>query len=823
MTQIPRKISIIPKKSRNQAIAIRQNHQEQRYNILTHGHVNAGHLKDQVVQRLSRFLGLPKAAANELLSGKPIVIKNNLQPNAAQQYQTILNQLGVQCSIEHATLPRLQHQPTKAHQQAHDQPSETQNTLSEEALNTIEMPNVISGGFSFTINLKLFLITTFVVLLPLLYIFSIFSGLIALQWHAIEHFTWLTQNPSSLLLLSYIFPLLCGIPLLIMLIKPLLAPEVAPPQLPEIHSDKDRLLLLLIEKIAVAFSANMPKHIYFTWQAEITSSDNNSGFNFYKNNYDLTIGLPLIDALDTPQLASLLALEISRFSKRPIMRITRLVELINQKFYQTAYGQDYWDIKLEQMSLSKNTSDMAIYFMLKTLILVSLMPIKIIHSTSKFFSHPVLVQSLLNRDRYSSQLTGEKSFRTALTHQQKLLASQSIVIAGVNRHRQQKQFIENLPQKIVQYSYSLPADALSTIQENATHPTISSLGKFPSLSSRINALSLFQYDGFIPITQRAITLLQRYTLLCTVATKEFYTTLDLHSFEPNRKLIKLTHQTSLNPRTYKRALTQHYDGLFKVDRYFTPTIPRKGQVTAANLTQLQRPLLEAIRRRKARYENLLTRYYKLFKDSIPNIDFRNPGLPLKTHRLAEAMERELVTYEALLAKHTGIALFVVIAKGDSDLKKEIYFLIKAQNHIVKVKSQLTILRHFTNQLSYYINFIKKYPENQNKNNELQLISRCRNTYSKLLSHLSQGKYPFQNGSNINSILSYFQHDVGLLNTSENCLNGCNAFLKNIDAIHENIMGRLASLALENETELGSLSHVKKITGPAHRQKIRAQA
>src|SRR5690606_29383698 len=68
--------------------------------------------------------------------------------------------------------------------------------------------------------------------------------------------------------------------------------------------------------------------------------------SFFGNDLVLTLGLPLVAALDLRQLTGVLAHELGHFRQGLAMRLTYIIQRINGWFFRVVYERDGWDERL---------------------------------------------------------------------------------------------------------------------------------------------------------------------------------------------------------------------------------------------------------------------------------------------------------------------------------------------------------------------------------------------------------------------------------------------------------------------------------------------
>ncbi|GAA5179842.1 hypothetical protein GCM10025771_22950 [Niveibacterium umoris] len=73
---------------------------ETRYRIIFRGEVVEGHVREQVMQTAAERLGANPAQVSQMFSGRPAILKKNLDQTGAQRYVALLARIGMQASAE---------------------------------------------------------------------------------------------------------------------------------------------------------------------------------------------------------------------------------------------------------------------------------------------------------------------------------------------------------------------------------------------------------------------------------------------------------------------------------------------------------------------------------------------------------------------------------------------------------------------------------------------------------------------------------------------------------------------------------------------------
>jgi Zn-dependent protease with chaperone function len=270
---------------------------------------------------------------------------------------------------------------------------------------------------TFFYQIGLLLVTLVMVILPIIYVAMIAAAGWGVYLYA-THFTFLLTSmhggPRIYVgkLVLYLAPIIAGAILFFFMIKPLFKRRRKPPQSLAMNPAVEQTLFAFIAHICKTVGAPMPTRIDLDCQLNASAHLRRG---VWSGKYlVLTLGLPLVAALNTRELAGIIAHEFGHFTQGFGMRLHYVVRTINGWFARVVFERDEIDAALDNAAAeAQDSGTMIIVFVTQIgigfsrLILMGLMYAG--HAVSCFLSR----QMEFDADSYEIQLAGSQTFETA--------------------------------------------------------------------------------------------------------------------------------------------------------------------------------------------------------------------------------------------------------------------------------------------------------------------------------------------------------------------------------------------------------------------------
>jgi len=193
-----------------------------------------------------------------------------------------------------------------------------------------------------------------VLMLPLIYIALIGLAAWGMLLYAMQAGTWLGVRsiaPHLFLLKAVLFiaPLVAGGIIILLMLKPLFARPSRRVSPYALERSQEPGLFLLVEQVADAIGAPVPKRIELIAEPNASASFRRGVLSFLGSDLTLQIGMSLVMCMDTRQIAGIIAHELGHFTQRFAMRSRYLIDIVNAWFARVAYQRDAWDDHIDGM------------------------------------------------------------------------------------------------------------------------------------------------------------------------------------------------------------------------------------------------------------------------------------------------------------------------------------------------------------------------------------------------------------------------------------------------------------------------------------------
>lgn len=274
-------------------------------------------------------------------------------------------------------------------------------------------------GVSVVYQLGLMVVALVMIVLPLIYIALIGLAGYGVYYHATQHFApimdWGQVRGGRVMVLKflvYLTPIFAGSVLVFFMIKPLFAGSPPKAQPYALNPDNEPLLFGFIARICELVGAPLPKRIDLDCNLNASASFRRGLLSLLGNDLVLTIGLPLVAALNMREFAGVIAHEFGHFTQGMGMRLSYVIRSVNGWFARVVFERDAWDVMLEEWAQGEDLritvmvwiAQLGVWF--SRLVLHGLMLIG--HGVSCF----LLRQMEYDADSYEIKLAGSEAFES---------------------------------------------------------------------------------------------------------------------------------------------------------------------------------------------------------------------------------------------------------------------------------------------------------------------------------------------------------------------------------------------------------------------------
>ena len=335
-------------------------------------------------------------------------------------------------------------------------------------------------------------------------------------WHAWEHTALLkfTQRTSALGIMVRLFlyggPIVVGTVLTIFLVKPLLrfAQKEWTPY--AVTRSNEPVLFDFIERICTSMNAPMPTRVVLDLQANASASLRRGIFSFAGNDLVLTIGLPLVAALNAQQFAGVLAHEFGHFAQKGGMRLSYVVMNLTCWLARVVYDRDEWDCALAAASHRGNRGGL-LMTVISFAVWIARGFLWLLMLAGHVVGCALSRQMEYHADRYETAIGGSDAFASTQRHLHALHAAcQSTYPALFHTFEEARQLPVDLPKYLVSVAGDLLEEAQADLRRELTETKTRLLHTHPSARDRIRAATAANEAGLFQSTAPASTLFRDF-------------------------------------------------------------------------------------------------------------------------------------------------------------------------------------------------------------------------------------------------------------------------------------------------------------------------
>ncbi|MDB6062401.1 MAG: hypothetical protein JWM78_2504 [Verrucomicrobiaceae bacterium] len=492
------------------------------FNVAVDGQLLPGFDYDTVLAQLQQQLKLPEAKARQLVAGNIVIIKRSVAAEVADAYCKRLMKIGL--NAQRVALPLSASIPVPASTSANAESvtaipkSSTVKTIDyfsgiatplPTAGNRIGYLRALYGAFFRGIGI----VAAYTAVVLLATIITLFY---------IIHFGYLLVAPPVVFSATvFLLPLLALLLLLALLYRPFLPIKSKQPDWVSVDRSDQPQLFLFVERLCAALAIKPPQTIALNSRPAITIARARGFKQFWRGDYQLTLGLPLLDASSVTQFGGILAAQLRTQAIPSGLRYLTLLQSIQAQLCGCMSGDDWLYRRVMHLSLRWNK-------------IVRL--VQIILEQSNRFLQKFLLRSdaahlkfqrnlILEQDRYLALLAGSSALPSVLLLQEKLITAAGDAIAKNTEDRIDSGLVDNLPALIRHYFESIDEKFEHDTRRRWNNETTSRRGDAATSRERIEQLA--PQTPLLEITDTASTLLENFAAVASAATQQTYRAADI--------------------------------------------------------------------------------------------------------------------------------------------------------------------------------------------------------------------------------------------------------------------------------------------------------
>lgn len=345
-------------------------------------------------------------------------------------------------------------------------------------------------------------VATIVVLLPLAYLAMIGGVGYGLYWHATNNlraFGAVRGGGSALMLvLLYILPMIVGVIVLGLLIKPIFAPGSAVSDESELKEFEELHLYNFVTNVCDAINAPPPRAIYVDCNINASVGLRRGWLSLFSpGDQVLVIGLPLVAGMTKRQFAGVLAHEFGHCAQGAGMRGTFMVQSMNTWLARAAFEPDRWDyaVRGALMSSEEGAGVLAAWF-IGACVWLARLPLKVLCLLVAGCSAFMMRRMEYDADAYEAQFSGSKEFGRAFERLAVLGVAHPRAIEHARRmYTQDRTLPNNVPMLVGEMARRVSREDREAAIAEMMEDGAGVFSSHPSTKSRIEAVERAAFPG----------------------------------------------------------------------------------------------------------------------------------------------------------------------------------------------------------------------------------------------------------------------------------------------------------------------------------------
>lgn len=700
---------------------------------------------------------------------------------------------------------------------------------------------------SFFYVIGLAIVALGMIVLPLIYV-AMIAGVGWLTYYHAVHDAWILQGTggSRGRMAAYVAPIICGITVILFMIKPLFARPGRRSLGVVIDANQEPRLVAYVERLCRAMRAPVPREIKVDCDVNASASFRNGLWGLLSNRLTLTIGLPLVNGLTVRQLTGVLAHEFGHFTQWGAMRLSYVIGSVNAWFARVVFERDSWDDQLAEHSEGHGWISLLVLIARACIwitrrILWILMHIG--HAISCFMSR----QMEYDADRCESLVAGSRAFRETSERMARLSAGHMMAMSQLSETWRARRLADNLPMLIVGHTTNLPPELAKKFDEARKARKTRWFDTHPSNADRIAAVESRPSEGIISGDGPATLLFDRFDVVCKAATLVGYREMiGEHVGSGNLVSTERIVGEDSRAKSEREAFDEYLGhGLSRSRMFFFEELPLEPPADAKaavdRLRQLQAAMSAAHARAKQAYKahgeaasaldglavaSALTRSKMRIDPRVFDLPSTSSGAieheqGVRTEKRDEAAA-VLGKWEVALRQRMGLTLQLLCVPqiqhkvmDGPELLRDAKRMLAAQTHLRIAFERIGELRHHRSLLIETIRLLSSHGQPDSAGaTAMGCVRELADIIRETRLTIENAEYPFEHAEGKATMAQYVTDLSPSAQDPGEVLEVCDQLLDNLETLHFRVVGRLLFIARAVERVLGIPAMAKQPTDPA---------
>jgi Zn-dependent protease with chaperone function len=381
---------------------------------------------------------------------------------------------------------------------------------------------------SLSYRMAVLLMAFAMVLLPVIYMGIVATAVGGVIWyaqHALGIFGHVRGRAAILALVIYIAPLIAGGLLVVFMVLPLFWRSAKDERPMWVDRREQPLLYAYIDQLCDAMRAPRPARIDVIAVANASAHIDNGLFGLVTRRLVLTIGLPLVSAMDLRHFTGVVAHELGHFTQGGSMRLSYVIYRINMWFARLAYGRSGIDDVLDGLLDDEPYWAIALIgFLCKLVLGTARLILKLMALLSHLTSMTQSRQAEFDADRRAARIVGGECLGQTLEMVPFIDASSEIALEQAQSSWARQTLPDDLVVLTDAFLRKLPQQIKDKITASLLMEETSWFDTHPPLFKRIAVLKKSKLQGVLKLDAPATFLFRDFDELCKLATIDLYQT-----------------------------------------------------------------------------------------------------------------------------------------------------------------------------------------------------------------------------------------------------------------------------------------------------------
>ena len=289
------------------------------------------------------------------------------------------------------------------------------------------------------------------------------------------------------------------------------------PEARALTRESQPVLYEYVDQICERVEAPKPSRIDLDCDFNASASFRRGWLSFGKDDLVLTLGVPLIAALNAEQLASVIAHEFGHFRQRRGMRATFLILGMVNWFIVAAH----MDEEEEERHFSDPDADGA--EIVDAIFALSRWVMLAMAYTGHAIGSALSRDMEYDADRYAIRLAGSKAFTNSMNRVERFGVAHSITIMNLQMlFFRGGALIDNIPRFMMHIAKTMPATKVQEIAKDMEARRQRLMDSHPPTVERIKVAKQLAEPGIVNLPRPAMDLVDHWVGLCENITLDFY-------------------------------------------------------------------------------------------------------------------------------------------------------------------------------------------------------------------------------------------------------------------------------------------------------------